>query len=343
MHRHLVGLWISAGAALAGCGGAPMYAGRVTEHFDGTQFHNMPEGWEPGLADLLQWQLGSEAIHWDEKHTHTFTTKPAQRSTEIVVTMVNHATVLIQFEGVNILTDPVWSERVSPVSWAGPKRHRPPGIVFEDLPPIDIVVISHNHHDHCDKPTLLRLAQTHNPTFVGGLGTRAMLGDFGIAKSVELDWWSKHTLGPVTVGFAPAQHWSARSLGDRNQVLWGSYAFFSNHEGVRRSVYFAGDTGWGPHFRQVRERWGAPNVALLPIGAYAPTWFMNPHHMSPVESVQAHRALGAGQSYGIHWGTFDLSDEGEYQPAGELGLALDAARIPRARFVALQNGEHGGQ
>jgi L-ascorbate metabolism protein UlaG (beta-lactamase superfamily) len=317
--------------------------GAPSDHFDGSTFHNVPKKWEPTVMDLLTWQLGPGAIPWAEDHAHLQTRrKPASHEQAIVCTMVNHATVLIQLEGVNVLTDPVWSERASPVSWAGPRRHRAPGIAFEDLPPIDIVVISHNHHDHCDKDTLVRLAQKHHPLFLGGLGTRALLADFGVGNAIDLDWWSEKQFGKITVGFAPAQHWSGRSLGDRNNTLWGSFFIAGiGTEARKRSVYFAGDTGWGPHFKEVRERFGAPAVALLPIGAYAPAWFMHPHHTSPSEAVTAHQTLGAGQSYGIHWGTFDLSDEGEYQPAGELGLALDKAQIPRAKFLALENSESG--
>jgi N-acyl-phosphatidylethanolamine-hydrolysing phospholipase D len=157
---------------------------------------------------------------------------------------------------------------------------------------------------------------------------------------VDMDWWTEKRFSGLSVGFAPAQHWSGRSLGDRNHTLWGSYFLRGlSPLGRRESVYFAGDTGMGPHFANVRERFGSPAVALLPIGAYAPTWFMRAHHTAPSEAVEAHLALGAGQSYGIHWGTFDLSDEGQYQPAGELGQALDEKGIAREKFVALENGE----
>jgi L-ascorbate metabolism protein UlaG (beta-lactamase superfamily) len=328
-------------AALAACGGAPRYVGAPTDHFDGEAFHNVPEVREPSFWDLLTWQLDGKEIPWPEDRRYPPPVVPTARSNELIVTQVNHATMLIQIGNVNILTDPVWSEHIGPVSFAGPKRARPPGIRFEDLPHIDLVLISHNHHDHCDAPTLRRLEQVHHPMFVGGLGSRALFASFEIDadRTVEMDWWSQRTFKGLMLGFAPAQHWSARSIGDRNHTLWGGFYLRS----ATQSVFFAGDSGFGTHFSNIRAHWGAPTVALLPIGAYSPEWFMHAHHMSPDEAVRAHQALGAAQSYGTHWGTFDLSNEGQYEPAAKLRAALRARGIADVKFVALDNGERGTQ
>ena len=327
--------------AVSGCFGATGYRGVPSDHFDGRIFHNLPVAPQPGFGDFLRWTVGGGDIEWPD-WVQTPQSRPAGAALPrtIRITFVNHATALIQLDGVNILTDPVWSERVSPVSFAGPKRHKPPGIRFEDLPRIDAVLISHDHHDHCDLVTLRRLWDRFHPRIYAGLGTAALLADADIDGGVDLDWWSQTTLGaggitPVELVFAPAQHWSARGVSDRDRVLWGSFYL----RGPSGSVYFAGDTGMGAHFATIRERLGAPTVALLPIGAYQPEWFMSPSHMSPAQAVSAHLALRATTSVAIHWGTFDLADEGQYQPAGELTLALDAQHIARRDFRILENGE----
>jgi L-ascorbate metabolism protein UlaG (beta-lactamase superfamily) len=331
-------------SALAGLGmtscGAPGYDWPASNHVRGQRFHNVPMASEPGFFEFLQWSLSSGAIPWPTRERSVAQTVPLARSLELRITHVNHATVLIQIDGVNVLTDPIWSERASPVSFVGPKRLRSPGVAFESLPPIDVVLISHNHHDHCSAETLQRLAERDNPVFVGGLGTQALLSGFGIPRAVDLDWWQEKWFEGVRVGFAPAKHWSARSIDDRNHTLWGSFFLRgTSNRGRSQSVYFAGDTGYGAHFAEIAKHYGAPTVALLPIGAYKPEWFMHAHHMSPTDAVRAHQDLNSKQSYGIHWGTFDLSDEGEYEPVGTLGLALDAAGIARANFEALENAD----
>ncbi len=322
---------------LLGCFGAAGYQGAPSDHFDGTKFRNVPAAPQPGFGGFIQWQLQGGAIDWpDWVDVRPSKPDPVAPPHAIRVTFVNHATTLVQIDGVNILTDPVWSDRVSPVSFVGPERHKPPGIRFDDLPPIDAVLISHDHHDHCDGATLKRLSDRFHPRVLAGLGTAGVMESLHVGRATDLDWWGRTPLkNGVEVVFTPAQHWSARGAGDRDQVLWGSFMIV----GPSGSVYFAGDTGLGPHFRTIRERLGAPTVALLPIGAYKPEWFMGPSHMSPSQAVVAHRMLGATTSVAIHWGTFDLADEGQYQPVGELNLALDAARIPHREFRALENGE----
>jgi L-ascorbate metabolism protein UlaG (beta-lactamase superfamily) len=326
---------VLAGAVL-GCG-APGYQGPTTPHFDGERFKNEARIEQAGLLGVLKWQVTAKAVPWGPDREIT-AAKPERNAPPgaVRVTFVNHATVLVQVGTINVLTDPVWSERVGPLSFAGPQRHKGPGIRFQDLPPIDAVVISHNHYDHCDFPTLRALAQAHHPVILGGLGTKAMLDDAGIPGGAEADWWQSIDLpaqrGRITI--TPSQHWSRRGFFDQNNTLWGSYMI----EADGKRVYFAGDTGYGAHFGAVAQKVGKPDVALLPIGAYEPRWFMAPSHMAPRDAVQAHLDLGAKQSMGIHWGTFDLADEGQYEPVGQLGLSLDAQGLPRGAFVAPDNG-----
>lgn len=325
-----------ASALASGCFGAPRYVGPPSEHFDGERFRNMAPFKEPSYWDVLAWKLsGPAAPEWpDWVDIPAAEPLPPRVSDGLRITYVNHATVLVQLENLNILTDPVWSDSVGPTSWLGPERHKAPGIPLEKLPKVDVVLISHNHYDHLDVPTLERLAERDQPLILAGLGTKALLAEHGIERAEDLDWWQSRDVGGVRVTFAPAQHWSTRGLGDRNVNLWGSFFI----RAPRQSVYFAGDTGRGPHFAAIRERLGSPTVALLPIGAYEPRWFMHPQHIDPAEAVEAHRVLGAERSVGIHFGTFDQTDEGMEQPQRELAEALRSQGVSPAAFVALENG-----
>jgi L-ascorbate metabolism protein UlaG (beta-lactamase superfamily) len=293
----------------------PPYRGPRSDHFDGRRFHNHQDGWQTE-GSFLKWQLTRTAGPWRPWIDDPPGSLPERRveNDRVRVTWVNHSTVLLQMDGLNILTDPIWSERCSPVSFAGPKRHRDPGLRFEDLPPIDLVLVSHNHYDHLDLATLRRLPA---PILVP-LGNKALLERHRVRNAEELDWWqTKRVNHAVTVTVVPAQHFSARSLSDRNASLWCGFVI----SGPSGNVYFAGDTGWGKHFAEIAERFPSIRVALLPIGAYEPRWFMKPAHISPQEAVDAHRILRAKTSVGIHWGTFRLSDEGELDPARELERA----------------------
>jgi L-ascorbate metabolism protein UlaG (beta-lactamase superfamily) len=302
-------------------------------HFDGKRYFNPEARQAAGFREFLRWQRTSRPERSPGFVADVTPCRPPVRivGPELRITMVNHATVLLQARGWNLLTDPMWSERASPVAWAGPRRRRAPGVRWEDLPPIDVVLLSHNHYDHLDLPTLRRLARRGGVAkFVAAKGLARLLERQGIGPVVELDWGESARVGELRVHAVEAHHFSARGLFDRNRTLWCGYVI----EAAGRLVYFAADTGFGPHFGRIRERFGSPQVALLPIGAYEPRWFMGPVHMSPDEAVQAHRVLGAATSIAIHHGTFQLADEALDTPRRVL-----AECVGGARFVALANGE----
>lgn len=308
------------------------YRGPVSDHFDGELFHNA-EPFEKGLAELLRWQRTRRRGLWTRDLRPHAVPPPPPRVGEgaLRATWVNQATVLLQADGLNLLTDPVWSERASPVQWAGPRRYRAPGIAFEALPPIDGVIVSHNHYDHMDADTLRRLRREHDPVFVTALGNAAALREWGITKIVELDWgqsWALPNGRRLTA--ERAQHWSGRAGYDRNHALWMSCVI----ETAGGPVYFAGDSGYGTHFGAIRARHGAMRLALLPIGAYLPRWFMAYQHMDPAEAVQAHLDLQSAFSLGIHYGSFELADDGQEEPVVDLQKALVAQGLAQSLFPA---------
>ena len=305
------------------------------KHFDGTRFFN-PNGFlDRGFLDVLRWKLTSRPETSPRFVSDVRQSVPPRRveNSEVLVTLVNHSTVLLQQRGSNILTDPIWSERTSPVSWAGPRRHRAPGVRKEDLPDIDIVLLSHNHYDHLDLPTLRWLAGRGSSTFVVPMGVAKLLRSEKIGPVHELDWGETRTLGGTTISCVPAFHFSARGIFDRNKTLWCGYVI-SGQKGI---IYFAGDTGFGDHFSWIRERFGSPRLALLPIGAYEPRWFMSPIHMGPDEALKAHEILGAATSIAIHHGTFQLADDGIDTPKQQI-----LKSSPPESFLILENGQSVG-
>jgi L-ascorbate metabolism protein UlaG (beta-lactamase superfamily) len=321
-------------ALLSACASTPL--GAPSDHLDGHRFRN-PEPFESrGLMDVLRWKLGgSPAQPWPDFVPIEPAPPPPARVTEgLRVTYVNHATVLVQVAGLNLLTDPVWSDVVGPGGGIGQRRRKPPGLRFDDLPAIDVVLLSHDHYDHLDLPTLRRLKARDAPRVLAGLGTAVWLADQGLPGAVDLDWWQSVSVGPARITFTPARHASRRGAFDGDQRLWGGFQV----EAQGQRVFFAGDTGMGSHFADIRERLGPPTLALLPIGAYLPRWFMQPQHIDPDEAVAAHRALGAQHSLAIHWGTFRQADEGMNDPVQALARALDAQHPPTLDFRALDNG-----
>ncbi|MET0284964.1 MAG: MBL fold metallo-hydrolase [Polyangiales bacterium] len=292
-----------------------------SDHFDGSHFHNPAGEHAKGLGAVIRWKLSSlDRPDWKQV-TAEHGARPPTRSDTLRVTFINHATVLLQFDGLNVLTDPIWSERSSPFSWIGPKRVRPPGIRFEDLPPIDLVIVSHDHYDHCDLPTLERLAARDRPQFLVPLNLASLLRDEGIHAVHERDWWQSLSYAPGKRAWVvPAQHFAARGPFDRDERLWAGYVL----ETSGGPVYFAGDTAMSDHFARIRERFGAMRLAVLPIGAYEPRWFMKPVHIDPREALAAHHTLQAQVSVGMHYGTFHLADEAETAAQEAIRAANDA-------------------
>lgn len=311
----------------------------LSDHSDGKRFYNR-DGSDKGLSDISRflWEsLWSEA-EWPESVTNRAVAAIPDRVTQgIRTTYINHATVLIQVSGLNILTDPIWSERASPVTFAGPKRIRPPGVAIEDLPEIDLILVSHNHYDHLDTQTLeaLRQHQDEEPVIISGLGNASLLRRVGYSKAIELDWDQVISVGSARVHFVECQHRSARGIHDQMRTLWGSFVIETD-EG---RIYFAGDTGYSPHFRAQGERFGPFALSIIPIGAYEPRWFMKSIHLNPKEAVMAHQDLNSQQSLGVHFGVFQLTWEPVDQPLTDLTEALSAAQIDPAKFWALEPGE----
>jgi L-ascorbate metabolism protein UlaG (beta-lactamase superfamily) len=306
----------------------PMPRYRITPHHDGQRFSNPGVATDKGFGDLIRWQMNRDRRPWPDAVVNTAKAdllRPNEVS-GIAVTWVGHATMLVQLGRANVLTDPIFSERASPVSFAGPKRVRPPGLAYDELPPIHAVVVSHNHYDHMDLATLRELERRFRPVFVVPLGNRQLLEGEGLGRVRELDWWESTRVDEagLTVHLAPSLHWSARGLGDRREALWGSY-FLRADDG--HTAYFAGDTGYHDHFRQIREKLGSPDVALLPIGAYEPRWFMKDHHMNPSDAVRAFLDLEARTAVPMHYATFRLTDEGIDEPLDALRQAKSASGV----------------
>ncbi len=317
---------------------APTYHGPVSDHFDGKQFFN-PDGKKAsGFPELLKWVTHRNQGPWETTTETRYGPKPPERvgAGELRVTFVNHSTFLIQLDGLNILTDPIYEQRVSPFQWAGPKRTRPPGIRFEDLPKIDLLLLSHNHWDHLEIGTVRRLVQRDHPRVVTPLGVRQFLEKNGAPGALDLDWGQESKItDSLTVACVRAQHFSGRGMADRDATLWCGYVLKSPHG----AVYFAGDSGYGPFFREIGQQHGPFRLAIIPIGAYKPAWFMSPIHCSPGEAVQIHRDVRSNQSVACHFGTFPLADDSHDDPITDLKTALRTNQIPEERFWILNEGE----
>ena len=292
---------------------------------DGSFRNPWPDSEPRGWRDVLQWRrqrrgqvLPAEPPRGSFPTTRPEISDPRAPATDHTATWIGHSTVLLQFGGLNIITDPVFSQRAFPVQWAGPRRVMDPALAIDALPPLDIVLLSHTHYDHLDKPAVRQLVRAHpNATWVTPLGVGVYIRRWGAREIVQLDWWQTTTVGALRVTATPARHFSARRLGDRNRTLWSGFAF--ELEGKR--AFFAGDSAYHDQFRQVGERCGPFDLVMIPIGAYDPRWFMHVVHVDPEEAVQSYQDITAAQPteshplmLGIHWGTFRLTDEAMDEP-----------------------------
>ena len=350
--RHL-GAVVAALATIAvSAGAAP--AGTAPHHRDGRFQNNYVEFEPKGLGALVRWKIDASreglpkppqqpTPRVDPDLAFVRSNAAAGETMVPAVTWIGHASTLVQLGGISLLTDPIFSDRASPLSFAGPARHVAPGIALAELPHIDAVVISHNHYDHLDEASVRALAAQAggSPLFVVPLGVKAWFVALGIERVVELDWWHSARVGAVEIVFTPSQHWSGRGLGDRMATLWGSYAIFAPDF----QVWFGGDTAYSPDFADIHRRFAARqngrgfDLALIPIGAYEPRWFMRAQHVHPNEAVQIHRDLAAERSIGIHWGTFELTDESLDEPPQALARAAREAGLRDGAFTVMAVGE----
>jgi L-ascorbate metabolism protein UlaG (beta-lactamase superfamily) len=310
----------------------------VSDHCDGRRFFNPRGHVNHGWLDVLKWRRTSRPTPWPRwVEVAPQPPPPAPRGDGLVATWINHATFLLQTAHGAVLTDPVFSERAGPFNLAGPPRVHAPGVRFEALPRLGVVLLSHDHYDHCDLATLRRIARVHDPLLITPLGNGQLARRAGLKRVVELDWWQTHEIAPgFAVTVTPSRHWSNRLSGPRNGRLWGG--FFLRAGG--RLAHFVGDTAYdGTMYREIREKLGAPQLALVPIGAYEPRWFMSAYHCNPAEAVQIHRDLGAQMSAAMHWGTWQLTDEGRDEPPTALAAARTVAGLASDAFRVLLPGE----
>lgn len=318
---------------------APLYP--VSDHCDGRRFFNPDRSAERTFGEVLRWNLNRVRVPWPSTYP-TITTPdvhtPVGRG-QVRVTWIGHATFLLQYPGLTLLTDPVFSQSCSPIPFLGKgfNRVQPPALGLTDLPRIDVVLLSHDHYDHCDLRSLRELVDLHQPSALTPLGNGDLLrrAGFSAAKITELDWWQSHPLAEsgARLTVTPAQHWSKRLSSKRNQRLWGGFHIQGPNAGP--AVYFVGDTGYRPNlFNAIPQRLGPPHLALIPIGAYEPRWFMREQHCDPAEAVAIHRECGARQSLAMHWATFRLADDGYTEPGTTLAAAVRAAGLPTDCFNA---------
>lgn len=337
-------------AALAACSSLPAW-------YDASKPHHRPDGFvntdgsrpSKGLAQLLRWRWEAYRSAVPAPPTQVYKgyeafpvlrpdiARLADPGPAPLLTWIGHATNLLQIDGVNVLTDPHFGERASPFSFTGPTRKVPLPVALAELPRIDVVVISHNHYDHLDVGTIEALAGQAGgpPLFLVPLGVELWFEDLDIENVRAMDWWESIALRSLSIHFVPVHHWSARGLGDRNETLWGGWVLKSPDT----SVFFAGDSGYSRDFAEIGARFGGFDLALIPIGAYEPRWFMKEQHVNPEEAVQVHWDLKARRSVGIHWGSFELTDEALDQPIIDLARALKKFDVDPDVFKLLQHGQ----
>jgi L-ascorbate metabolism protein UlaG (beta-lactamase superfamily) len=326
---------LCAATAAAGCCefSGPRWHGPAVHRAGDHRFHNEIPGEAPGAMAVLAWRMRRHPGPWPEFEDVPPAPRPPERVQGLRVTFVNHATVLVQLAGVNILTDPIWGDIAGPTHYLGRKRHRPPGLRFEDLPPIDAVLLSHDHYDHLDVQTLQRVVRAHHPRIIAGLGMAALLRTYDIGGVTDLDWWRWTAVRGLRVWGVPARHGCRRGMCDDDSRLWLGFLL----RAPQGDVYFAGDTGYGPHFQQIADRFGAPLLALLPIAPGTPRELFAPVHLDAADAVTAARVLRARTNVPIHFGTFSQGDEGDGEAERSLREAVRPAGSPP--FVILRNGE----
>ena len=312
------------------------YKGPVSSHFNGKVFYNLSGRDAKELRDVAKYGAKRKPDKWIKNYETYVRTGPlpAVPQGKVQVTFVNHSTFLIQTNKLNILTDPIWSEYCSPVQFAGPRRMRPPGIRFEDLPQIDLVLLSHNHYDHFDVNTLKKIEKKWSPTYIAPLGVDKLLIKIGCKDVHVTDWGDRLSVHNIDVQATPANHFSARGMFDRNKTLWCGYLLYL----AGFKLYFVGDTGYGDSFKQLGMEEETIDLALIPIGAYMPKWFMSPIHISPDQAVQVHNDINAKQSIAMHFGTFPLADDNPERSTQELKQCLSSNNIDPQNFIIPDEG-----
>lgn len=311
------------------------YAGEPSDHFDGEKFFN-PWNKRPkkGIWDVLKWRMEGNRSEWPESVENPPRPPLTDRSEPLKVTYIGHATILVQVANINLLVDPVFSERCSPFAHIGPKRVTQPFVPLEKLPKIDFVFVSHNHYDHLDLASLSWLAEHHKPMIYTPLGnTRIMKPCTKGCTMMALDWHQRASLGEgLSLTLVPSQHWSRRGLNDINRDLWSGFVLKDEKRG--KSIYYCGDSGFDSSlFEGIRQRHSTPDIALLPIGAYEPRWFMKYSHMNPDDAIQAYKILGAKRGMGFHFETFQLTDEAFDAPREHTLAALKKHDVRDGDFM----------
>lgn len=338
---------IAVTALIMACTGKPVSSSEPLQpesHHTASGFRNLYEYDPPTFTDLLKWRWDrmSKDIPAPEDYNFPLAENdPAylrENRTETTLTWIGHATVLFQTGGKNILTDPQFSDRASPVQWAGPRRVVGPGLALNDLPDIDIVLLSHDHYDSLDTPTVKRLLARPGGSktlFLVPLNLKSWFERAGVENVIELDWWEEYRTNGMTIIPVPVQHWSKRTPFTRNTTLWAGWVVID--DGFR--FFFPGDTGYSPVFKDIDRRLGPFDLSAIPIGAYAPRWFMRHHHVNPEEAVRIHQDVRSKVSVAIHWGTFILTDEPLDEPPERLRAELKKQGIPESDFLVLKHGE----
>lgn len=339
---------VIAGFLIQGCAASNPY-------FDSSKPHHRPDGFvnsdgtivSKPMSDLLRWYRerfgkdlppppGEFIASYADFPLKAFDKSQLSKYSETTATWLGHATVMVRANGFTMLTDPHFSIRAFPVQWAGPSRKVQSPSRVENLPKIDVVVISHSHYDHLDHNTVVKLAKQQPDTlFLVPLGLESLLKSWGVENVKEMDWWETHTIGENQITFVPAYHWSARTLTDRNKSLWGGWTM----KNPKLNFYFSGDTGYSKDFEEIGKRLGPFDFSAIAVGAYEPRWFMKAQHINPDEAVQIHKDVRSSKSMGIHWGTFELTDEPLDQPIGDLKLALEKHSVQPNDFELLGHGD----